>query len=97
MTERSLSDVVKDGDHLESLIALRDHLAKELDGFSKQSAAARDVAAISGRLVDVLERISLIVPPEKSKVDELAERRDKRRSSVRGPDPTNPAQSGGAN
>lgn len=80
---RSLSDVVKEGNHLESLIALRDHLAGELDGFSKQSAAARDVAAISGRLMDVLERISLIKPPEKSEVDEIAQKRAERQRNVR--------------
>lgn len=99
MTEqpRSLSEVVKEGNHLESLIALRDHLARELDGFSKQSAAARDVAAISGRLMDVLEKISLIKPPEKSKVDELAEQRAKRRSNVRRSDAEDSSHTGGAN
>jgi hypothetical protein len=87
MTEpRPLSEVVKDGNHLESLIAISHRLADELDASSKYSAAARDVAAVSGRLIDVLEKISLIVPPEKSKVDELAEQRSRRRAGVRGPD-----------
>lgn len=80
----SLSEVVAEGDYLKSLMALRDRLAQELDMSSKQSAAARDVAAISNQLKDVLERISLIKPPEKSKVDELAEKRRERQRSVRG-------------
>lgn len=84
--QKSLSEVVKGGNHLESLIALRDRLAAELDTSSKQSAAARDVSSISGRLMEVMDKISLIVPPEKSKVDELAEQRAKRRNNVRGSD-----------
>lgn len=93
---KSLIDTVKSGNHLESLIAISHRLAAELDASSKYSAAARDVAAVSGRLIDVLEKISLIVPPEKSKVDELAEKRAKRRSSVRGSDSPDSAQSGSA-
>jgi hypothetical protein len=92
-----LSEVVAEGNYLRSLEALRDRLALELDGSSKLSAAARDVAAVSNQLKDVLERISLIKPPEKSKVDELAEQRAKRRRDVRGPGSENPAEPGRAN
>lgn len=84
MESKPLSEVVAEGDYLQSLEALRDRLAIELDASSKLSAAARDVAAVSNQLRAVLEQISLIKPPEKSKVDELAEQRAKRRSDVRG-------------
>lgn len=93
---RSLCEVVAEGDHLESLIALRDRLAAELDASSKQSAAARDVAAISKQLMDVLERITLLKPPEKSKVDDLAKRRAKRQYDAWGPGAENSLQSSGS-
>lgn len=91
---KSLSEVVAEGSYLNSLIALRDRLASELDASTKYSAAARDVAAVSNQLKDVLERISLIQPPEKSKVDELAEKRAERQRDVRRSAAQNTAQPG---
>ena len=90
---RPLSEVIAEGDYLRSLEALRDRLAQELDASSKLSAAARDVAAVSNQLRAVLEAISLIKPPEKSKVDELAEQRAKRRRDVRGSGTSHSAES----
>jgi hypothetical protein len=78
-----LSEIVAEGNYLRSLEALRDRLALELDASSKLSAAARDVAAVSNQLKDVLERISMIKPSEKSRVDELAEKRANRQRDVR--------------
>lgn len=83
----TLSDVIALGDHIDSLTALRDFLADELekgDEFCSKCRRSPSVAALANQLKDVLERIALIKPAEKSKLDELAERREERRRAVRG-------------
>ncbi|MBX7433481.1 hypothetical protein JDV09_15375 [Mycobacterium sp. Y57] len=63
---------------MESLRALRDRLADELD----ECSSSRDVAALSARLADVLEQIEKIPTTEQvSKADEIAERRAARRGA----------------
>lgn len=68
-----LSGVVVDGDRVKSLEALRDRLATEID----KTGSARDVAALSQRLMDVLEQIDKLTPGESggTVLDELAKRR----------------------
>ena len=78
----SLKDTVTKGDHLKSLIALRDRLADEID----RATMARDIGTLSKNLVDVLEQIALIKPPEGSVIDELGAKRDERRRSVAVPE-----------
>jgi len=63
----SLADVASSGDRLKTLQALRDRLAEEID----RTASARDVAALSARLTDVLEQIAELDTDEKE--DDLAQ------------------------
>ena len=77
-----LSSTVPKGDRLESLKSLRDRLAEEID----QCTQARDTAALSNRLMDVLAQIDELDPakPVEAKVnpiDEVAKRRAARKSS----------------
>lgn len=77
----SLEQVVAAGDYAASLIALRDYLARQLD----ECDSKRDVAALSARLADVLDRIAAIPNnAEVSAADEVAKRRAARRASASG-------------
>ena len=76
---RVLAETVQRGDSLASLQALRDRLAAQLDATS----SARDVAALSRQLTDVLARIESFAGPEPSRVvGEIAARRDRRRRAA---------------
>jgi len=75
----SLLDAAAEG-RLEGLVALRDHLARELDACE----SARDTASLSLRFMDVLAQIEELqggaapVAAPKSPLDELmAKRRDR--------------------
>lgn len=72
-----LKDILRGDDYRDSLVALRDFLAGQLDDCDSK----RDAAALTARLTDVLERIQAI--PNKAEVsaaDEIAKRRASRRS-----------------
>lgn len=76
-----LPDVVAAGDRGDSLEAIRDRLAKELD-----EAEGRDVAPIAKELRAVIAEIySLPRAKEGSKSDELAARRTARRAAAESP------------
>lgn len=64
-----LERVAHNGDRLETLRALRDYLAKALDGAS----SGRDQAALAQRLADVLAQISELEPPKEVARDPLAD------------------------
>jgi hypothetical protein len=67
-----LGDVVRGGDRLASLEALRDRLADELE----KCDSKRDIAALAQRLTDVLDKIDEIPTTKQgSAADEIAERR----------------------
>ena len=72
-----LREVVAEGDLRESLIALRDVLAERLE-----EAKPAESAPLARQLADVLARIAALPGEEKSRLDDLAARRAKRRSSV---------------
>lgn len=72
-----ISSAAASGSELETLTALRDRLAWQID----VSDSARDVAALSARLVDVIERIAAIKPLKTSKADELAKKRAQRQGT----------------
>lgn len=77
-----LSKVVAEGNQLDSLIALRDFVAEELekgDEFCTKCRRSPSVAALAKQLAEILERIALIKPSEKTKVDARAEQRAERR------------------
>jgi hypothetical protein len=63
----SLEATARGGDRLATLRALRDRLAKEID----ETRSARDVAALSRQLTEVLAEIEALAPPVKE-VDPLA-------------------------
>lgn len=63
----SLERVAKSGDRLQTLRALRDYLARALD----ETASARDQAALSARLSDVLIQIQELTPPSEEERDEI--------------------------
>jgi hypothetical protein len=54
MTRVKLADTAEKGDRLATLRALRDRLSGEIDN----CASLRDLASLSQRLMDVLERIA---------------------------------------
>jgi hypothetical protein len=69
-----LSAVASGGDRGATLRALRDYLAFQIE----TCGAARDVAALTARLLDVLTQLDALPAPTKGTVlDELAERRAK--------------------
>lgn len=63
----SLSSVAASGSRLDTLRALRDYLAEALDN----TLSARDQAALSARLTDVLAQIEELSPPEEETRDEF--------------------------
>jgi hypothetical protein len=73
-----IAKAAESGDRLETLIALRDRLAVDLDACQ----SARDVAALSQRLMDVLEQVDTLQHGRSKKVetplDELKKRRAQR-------------------
>lgn len=64
-----LADVAARGDRLETLRALRDRLAREID----LTASARDVAALSNRLTDVLQQIEDLTHDDEEERDDFAD------------------------
>lgn len=73
-----LESTVREGNYRESLVGLRDFLARQLDDCDSK----RDAAALSARLQAVLADIEAV--PNKAEVsaaDEIAARRASRRSS----------------
>lgn len=69
----SLQQIVKKGDRKDSLVALRDLLASTLS-----VAEPQFVAALAGRLRDVLAEIESLIPSERSAADDLKAKRDSR-------------------
>ena len=77
-----LETATESDDELKALRALRRELAKQLDDCDSK----RDFAALSLRLMDVLERISVLqrqVPAAVSSLDEIRARRE-RKKPIRG-------------
>ncbi len=67
-----LESAVTSNDLRTALVALRDRLARQIDGCD----SARDVAALAARLADVLQQIAALPPERKgTALDELARRR----------------------
>ena len=76
---KSLPEVVREGDHRASLIALRDHLAERL------AVAEKDAAPLARQLTIVLAQIASLPASESgSKLDEIAARRAARRAKATG-------------
>jgi len=74
-----LAGVAAQGDYAETLRALRDRLAAEID----VCASGRDLAALSLRLTDVLSLLKDLPNGEEvSAADEIARRRDARRTTA---------------
>lgn len=74
----SLREVLAQGDHEESLIALRDHLAELLE-----KASPRDASPLSRQITAIVEKLDQMKKPERSRVDELASKRATRRSATK--------------
>lgn len=68
-----LLEAVQSGDRVKALTELRDTLAREIEACD----SARDVAALSRQLTDVLAMLAKAAPPESkgTPLDELASRR----------------------
>lgn len=78
----SVYDAATGGDRLKTLEALRDTISDRIDG----SESARDVAALSGQLTQVLKQIEDLARKSgehSSKVDELAAKRQRRQKPIR--------------
>lgn len=74
----TIADVAAGDDRLNTLVALRDRLAADLD----EAIQPRDVAVLALRLTDVLEQIDGMPQSRKvSAADEIAARRARRKSS----------------
>lgn len=81
MPARKLPSVAADGDRRATLVALRDRLAADIEACESK----RDMAALSQRLMDVLEQLDNLPADEKvSPVDEIAKRRADRRGRSQG-------------
>lgn len=77
VSPKGLVDVVAAGDRRESLIALRDELARRL------VLADKDIAAIARQLTNILQAIAeLPAPAERSTLDEIAAKRAARRTAA---------------
>ncbi len=89
MTERSFTEVIRAGETLTSLEALRDQIAGDLG----RCESMRDKAALYLRLSDTLARIEELRPNtvKGDTVDEIAARRAARRA---GPAPRPPRAKG---
>jgi len=77
----SLSEIAATGDRLATLERLRDHLAREIES---SQTTARDLAALSRQLQQVLAEIAELRPPAETKgtpLDELNARRAARGSA----------------
>lgn len=77
-----ITEAASSGDRLKALQALRDVIAERI----VESESARDVAALSGQMTQILKQIEDLdraSGAKKSKVDELAARRTQRRKPVR--------------
>ena len=76
----ALSESAPTGDRLKTLHDLRDLLARNIEACESM----RDLAALSGRLQAVLAEIDELSPNEQEvdAVDEIAKRRDARRSGA---------------
>lgn len=75
----SLSEIAKTGDRAETLRALRDRLAEEIE----QTNSGRDLAALSRQLTEVLSQIAdLPNGTVLSAADEIAARREQRRQAA---------------
>ena len=68
---KGLSEVVAEGQYRESLTALRDHLAQELEN----APAGIAIGPIVNQLRLVLAELDSLRVPEVSSVDEIAKRR----------------------
>lgn len=68
---RGLVEVVAEGQYVESLIALRDHLAQELEN----APAGIAIGPIVNQLRMILAELDSQKVPEVSSVDEIAKRR----------------------
>lgn len=73
----SVAETAIKGDYRETLLALRDKLARSID----TSTQARDTASLSRNLQLVLKEINELPTPEKSVSDEFAEKSKARRKS----------------
>lgn len=62
-----LEPVARAGDRLKTLRALRDRIALDID----ETRSARDLASLSARLIEVLEQIEDLTPPEEDDRDEF--------------------------
>ncbi len=75
---KSLAKVVASGDHRQSLSELRQVLAGAIDA----GPVPRDLAALSRRLMSVMAELAALPQAEKeSPVDDIAARRQKRRTA----------------
>lgn len=79
----NLGGIVPNNDRLASLKALRDRLAVDID----ECESARDVAALSNRLMEVLAQIDELeaanpVKVKANPIDEVAKRRAARKSNT---------------
>jgi len=76
-----MSDLVtaaESGDVRATLVALRNRLAREIEA----SESGRDIAALSNKLTDVLDRLEALPGGEESTAaDEIAKRREQRRNA----------------
>jgi len=77
-----ITEAASSGDRLKALQALRDVIAERI----AESESARDVAALSGQLTQILKQIEELdknAGAKMSKVDELASRRKQRQKPIK--------------
>jgi hypothetical protein len=77
-------EAASSGDRIATLVALRDHLALQID----EAKYAKDASPLADRLMKVLAEIAELAPPEKkgTALDQLAERRRARGATTKGLD-----------
>lgn len=67
-TPHTVATAAKDGDKLDLLIAMRDRIAKAV---SDESCPPRDLAALTRRLDDIVEKIGVLEAAAKADAEEV--------------------------
>ena len=70
-TYRKVSTAAKKGDRRDTLIALRNHIAKRID----ECESGRDSAALSKRLMEIMDELETLPNPDENAMNPIQKQR----------------------